>query len=80
MGVSDLLMFAYTCMYRIKYKDWDTLILSILVWKFEYVSCYLFMLLETAGWVAWCSIWPRDYKTFFMLNSAEHEICFVYNS
>ena len=20
-------------------------------------------------------IWPRDYKTFFMLNSAEHEVC-----
>ena len=19
--------------------------------------------------------WPRDYETFFMLNSAEHEIC-----
>ena len=24
--------------------------------------------------------WPRGYKTFFMLNSAEHEICFVYKS
>ena len=23
----------------------------------------------------WHLIWPRGYKTFFMLNSAEHEIC-----
>ena len=22
-----------------------------------------------------CTFWPRGYKTFFMLNSAEHEIC-----
>ena len=26
------------------------------------------------------SSWPRGYKTFFMLNSAEHEICFDYKS
>ena len=26
------------------------------------------------------TFWPRGYKTFFMLNSAEHEICFVYKS
>ena len=25
-------------------------------------------------------IWPRGYKTFFMLNSAEHEIYFAYKS
>ena len=25
-------------------------------------------------------IWPRGYKTFFMLNSAEHEICPVNKS
>ena len=23
----------------------------------------------------WVNAWPRGYKTFFMLNSAEHEIC-----
>ena len=25
-------------------------------------------------------LWPRGYKTVFMLNSAEHEICFAYKS
>ena len=27
-----------------------------------------------------CDIWPRGYKTFFMLNSAKHEIYFAYKS
>ena len=26
------------------------------------------------------NIWPRGYKTFFMLNSAKHEIYFAYKS
>ena len=26
------------------------------------------------------AVWPQDYKTFFMLNSAEHEFCPAYKS
>ena len=31
--------------------------------------------LKNATSRAMCKYWPQSYKTFFMLNSAEHEIC-----
>ena len=34
---------------------------------------------STSGFLS-LLLWPRGYKLFFMLNSAEHEMCFVYKS
>ena len=35
---------------------------------------YTYLPLWLKYWAGFSQTWPRGYKTFFMLNSAEHEI------